>query len=107
MSPEEHYRKGMDHFGEDQLEPAIEELTQAVFKNPDFGDALHALTMCYFHNGNFDQALRYGKQFSTLEPTNPLAYTSLSMIYNAKGMIQEAEDMGAKAKMSEQSDTTD
>ena len=30
MSPEEHYQKGMEHFGEDQLEPAIEELTQAV-----------------------------------------------------------------------------
>ena len=107
MSLEKHYQKGMEHFGEDQLELAIEELTQAVFKDPDFGDALHALTMCYYHHGDFDKALRCGKQFSMLEPTNPLAYTSLSMIYNAKGMTQEAEDMGAKAKMTEQLDTTD
>ena len=103
MSPEEHYQKGMEHFGEDQLEQAIEELTQAVFKDPDFGDALHALTMCYYHHGNFDEALRYGKQLSALEPNNPLAYTSLSMIYNAKGMTQEAEDMGAKAGMAKPS----
>ncbi|MEE8349817.1 MAG: tetratricopeptide repeat protein [Acidobacteriota bacterium] len=103
MSPEEHYQKGMDHFGEDQLELAIEELTQAVSKNPDFGDALNALTMCYYHHGKFDEALEYGKRFSALEPTNPLAFTSLSMIYQAKGLIQEAEDMGAKAKMTEQS----
>jgi Flp pilus assembly protein TadD len=107
MSPEEHYQKGMEHFGEDQLELAIEELTQAVSKKPDFGDALHALTMCYYHHGKFDEALRFGRQFSALEPTNPLAYTSLSMIYNAKGMTQEAEDMGAKAKTAEQPDTTD
>ena len=107
MSPEEHYQKGMEHFGEDELEQAIEELTQAVFKDPDFGDALHALTMCYYHHGNLDQALKCGKQFSALEPTNPLAYTSLSMIYHKKGMIEEAEDMGAKAKQSEQSGATD
>jgi tetratricopeptide (TPR) repeat protein len=103
MTPEEHYQKGMEYFGEDRLEQAIDELTQAVSKNPNFGDALNALTMCYYHHGNFDEALKYGRQFSVLEPTNPLAYTSLSMIYNAKGMIQEAEDMGAQAKTTEQS----
>jgi tetratricopeptide (TPR) repeat protein len=93
MSPEEHYQKGMEYFGEDQLELAIEELTQAVSKKPDFGDALQALTMCYYNIGNFDEALKYGDQFSTLEPTNSLAYTTLSMIYRAKGMTQDAEDM--------------
>ncbi|MDA2934833.1 tetratricopeptide repeat protein [Acidobacteria bacterium AH-259-D05] len=103
MSPQEHYQKGMEYFSEDQLDQAIKELTQAVEKDPQFGDALHALTMCYYHHGNYDQALRYGKLFSALEPGNPLAYTSLSMIYNAKGMTQEAEDMGAKAKMTEPS----
>ena len=94
----------MEHFAEDQLELAIEELIQAVEADPEFGDALHALTMCYYHHGNLDQALKYGRQFQDLEPSNPLAYTSLSMIYNAKGMIQEAEEMGAKARTEEPSD---
>ncbi len=104
MSHEEHYEKGMEHFAEDQLELAIEELKQAVKANPEFGDALHALTMCYYHHGDLDQALKYGKRFRDQEPSNPLAYTSLSMIYNAKGMVPEAEEMGAKARTAEQSD---
>ena len=107
MSSEEHYQRGLEYFGEDKLEQAIEELIHAVSKNPEFGDALHALAMCYYHQGSFDKALEYGSQFSELEPTNPLAYTSLSMIYNAKGMKEEAEDMGAKAKTTEKSDTPD
>ena len=102
MSSEEHYKKGMEHFAEDQLELAIEELSKAVKADPQFGDALHALTMCYYHHKNMDQALQYGKLFQALEPSNPLDYTSLSMIYNAKGMIKEAEDMGAKARTEEQ-----
>ncbi len=102
MSHEEHYEKGMEHFAEDHLELAIEELKQAVVAYPEFGDALHALTMCYYLHGDLDQALEYGKRFRDQEPSNPLAYTSLSMIYNAKGMVPEAEDMGAKAKTAEQ-----
>ena len=33
----------------------------------------------------------------SVEPDNTLAYTALSMFYNAKGMIAKAEEMGAKA----------
>ena len=104
MSHEEHYEKGMEHFAEDRLELAIEELKQAVEANPEFGDALHALTMCYYHHGDLDQALEHGKCFRDQEPSNPLAYTSLSMIYHAKGMVPEAEEMGAKARTADQSD---
>jgi Flp pilus assembly protein TadD len=98
MSKEEHYEKGMECFAEDHLESAIQELSQAVELDPGYGDALHALAMCYYHHENFDQALKYGKQFLDVEPRNPLAYTSLSMFYNAKGMIKEAEEMGMKAR---------
>lgn len=98
MPPEEHYLKGMELFADDQLEEAIAELKTAVSVDSRYGDALHALAMCYYHQKNFDDALKYGKQFVEVEPSNPLAYTSLSMFYNAKGMIQEAEEMGAKAR---------
>lgn len=104
MSHEEHYEKGMEHFADDQLELAIEELKKAVEANAEFGDALHALTMCYYHHGDLDQALEYGKRFRDQEPSNPLSYTSLSMIYHAKGMVPEAEEMGAQAKTAEQPD---
>lgn len=98
MSKEQHYVKGMEHFGDDRLDLAIEELKKAVMLDSKYGDALHALAMCYYHQEDIDHALEYGKQFRDVEPANPLAYTSLSMFYNAKGMIQQAEEMGAKAR---------
>lgn len=98
MSAVEHYEKGMEYFGDDHLEEAIEELRMAVETEPDYGDALHALAMCYYHQRDYDRALEYGHRFREAEPSNALAYTSLSMFYNAKGMIKEAEDMGAKAR---------
>ncbi|MFQ5928677.1 MAG: tetratricopeptide repeat protein [Acidobacteriota bacterium] len=107
MSEEEHYLKGMEYFAEDQLEQAIEELNKAIDLDANYGDALHALAMCYYHQGNFDQALKYGQQFRDVEPSNPLAYTSLSMFYNAKGMIEEAEEMGAKGRATGQAEEGD
>ena len=98
MSKEEHYEKGMDYFAEDQLESAIEELGRAVDLYPEYGDVLHDLAMCYYHQKNYDQALEFGKRFRDVETDNPLAYTALSMFYVAKGMIEEAEEMGEKAR---------
>ena len=98
MSKEQHYEKGMDYFANDRLDLAVEELKKAVMLDSEYGDALHALAMCYYHREDFDSALQYGKKFRDVEPSNPLAYTSLSMFYNAQGMIQQAEAMGAEAK---------
>ena len=101
MSKEDHYMKGMDHFVDDQFELAIEELGFAIGLDSEYGDALHALAMCYYHQKNYDQALKFGKRFKDVAPDDPLAYTSLSMFYVAKGMIEEAEEMGEKARTSD------
>ncbi len=97
MNKEEHYMQGMELFAEDDLDGAIAELSAAVEADPDYGDALHALAMCYYHRKDYTNAVKYGSRFSAVEPDNPLAYTSLSMFYNAQGMIAKAEEMGAKA----------
>lgn len=97
MSKMEHYEKGMEHFSEDRLDLAIEELTKAVEEDGAFGDALHALAMSYYHQGNLNDAIKFGEQLREAEPDNVHAYTSLSMFYNAKGFIEKAEEMGAMA----------
>lgn len=99
MSGEEHYEKGMELFAEDKIDAAIEELTKAVEADPKFGDALHALAMCYYHQGDCDNAIKYGEQLKEVVPSNILAFTSLSMFYQKKGMIEKAEEMGAQAKV--------
>ena len=99
MSREEHYQKGMELFAEDQIESAIEELSKALLEDSQYADALHALTMCYYHKGDYDNAIKYGEQFREADPSNPMVYTSLSMAYQKKGMIEKAEEMGGKAKV--------
>ncbi len=98
MTPEEHYEKGMNEFSEDRLDEAIAEFQKALEKDSNYGDAVHALAMCHFHKGDYDQAIRWGQRYREIEPDSPLAYTSLSMFYHAKGMVPEAEEMGAKAQ---------
>ncbi len=97
MPKVDHYHKGMDFFSEDKLELAIEELEKAVEEDPEYGDALHALAMSYYHVGEIEKAIERGEQFKGVEPGNIHAYTCLSMFYNAKGLIAKAEEMGATA----------
>ncbi len=97
MPDEALYLQGMEKFGDDDLDGAIETLTKAVEDDPDYGDALHALAMCYYHKQDYDNAVKYGERFREVEPDNPLAFTNLSLFYNARGMIAKAEEMGAKA----------
>jgi tetratricopeptide (TPR) repeat protein len=97
MNKEEHYFQGMEFFGEDKLEEAIEALLKAVAEDPEYGDALHALAMTYYHGGDLDRAIEFGERLRKAEPRNVHAYTSLSMFYNAKGFIAKAEEMGALA----------
>lgn len=98
MSKEEYYLKGMDLFTEDRLEEAVDAFDEALKEDADYGDALHAAAMCCYHNQDLERALQYGLRYRDVEPDNPLAYTSLSMFYHAKGWIREAEEMGAKAQ---------
>jgi len=98
MQASEHYEKGMDHFSEDRLDEAIAEFGQAVKLEPRYADALHALAMCHYHKGDYDRAVEWGERYREADPESPLPYTSLSMFYQAKGMITKAEEMGALAQ---------
>jgi len=98
MLASKHYEKGMDHFSEDRLDQAIAEFRKAVEQEPGYADALHALAMCHYHKGEHDQAVEWGERYRDADPDSPLPYTSLSMFYQAKGMIAKAEEMGALAQ---------
>lgn len=97
MTKEERYLQGMERFAEDDLPRAIESFQKALEIDPEYGDALHAIAMCYYHQKDFAGAVKYGEQFRQADPQNTLAYTSLSMFYNARGLIAKAEEMGAMA----------
>ena len=47
----------------------------------------------------YDEAISVAQQITELDPDDVLAYTSLSVLYQKKGMIPEAEAEGAKARV--------
>ena len=97
MTKEQYYESGMEFFSGNDLEKPIEQLGKALAEDPHYGDALHALAMSYYHLGDIDRAIKYGEQLRHSEAHNVHAYTGLSLFYNAKGLVEQAEEMGARA----------
>ena len=99
MTKEDHYNQGMELFAQDKLDEAAAAYLRALEEDPVYADALHALAMTYAHQEKLDQAIEFGKKLIEATPDDELAYTSLSIFYQQKGMIAEAEQIAAKARM--------
>jgi Flp pilus assembly protein TadD len=53
--------------------------------------AWNGLAMALAKRGELDAAVDAARRYVELDPDEPLAHTSLSMLYQQKGMIPEAE----------------
>ena len=98
MSKEDLYNKGMELFAEEKLDEAIVAFRQALDEDATYKDALHALAMTYSHQEKLDEAIEIGKKLVEVAPDDELAHTSLSIFYQQKGMIAEAEHIAAQAR---------
>lgn len=96
---DELYMEGMRLFGEDKLKEAIEVFERCLAARPKWTEAMHGLAMAHMNNGTLDDAIRIGKEIAEIDKSDAFAHTSLSMFYQRKGMIEEAEREGAKARM--------
>jgi superkiller protein 3 len=98
MSKEDFYNRGMELFTEEKFDEAIAAFQQALDEDANYTDALHALAMTYSHQEQLDHAIEVGKKLIEVAPDDELAYTSLSIFYQQKGMIAEAEQIAAQAR---------
>ncbi len=98
MNKEDFYNQGMEYFAQDRLDDAVAAYLHALDEDPNYADALHALAMTYSHQEKFDKAIEVGKRLIEAAPDDELAYTSLSIFYQQRGMIAEAEEVAAKAR---------
>jgi tetratricopeptide (TPR) repeat protein len=96
---EHHYYAALDLVLEGHHEQAVEEYRQAVAADPKFADALHGLSRALQDLNRFDEAIAAAKQISEIDPDDILAHTSLSILYQKKGMVPEAEAEGNKARV--------
>ena len=96
---EDHYYAALDLFAEGRHDEAVAEYQQAIAIDPKFTDALHGLSRAYQDLQRYEEAIEISKRLAELDPNDILAHTSLSILYQKKGMVPEAEEEGNKARI--------
>ncbi|MHB8481715.1 MAG: tetratricopeptide repeat protein [Nitrospiria bacterium] len=93
------YREAMKNFRENKLNEAIGYLEKAIELNPGFANGLEALGEMYQRAQRLDDAIRVLKRFCEIAPDEVMGHTNLSRLFQKKGMIKEAEEEQAKARL--------
>ncbi|HEV8048260.1 MAG TPA: tetratricopeptide repeat protein [Terriglobales bacterium] len=96
---EDHYYAALDLVSDGEHERAVEEYQKSLEADPTFTEAMHGLSRALQDLGRLDEAIVMAKRIAEVDPEDVLAYTSLSVLYQKKGMIPEAEAEGAKARV--------
>jgi tetratricopeptide (TPR) repeat protein len=96
---EEHYYAALDLMAEGKLEEAVAAYRASLRVDPRFTEAMHGLARALQDLERYDEAIAIAQQITELDPDDVLAHTSLSVLYQKKGMIPEAEAEGAKARV--------
>src|SRR5262249_6405026 len=88
---EEHYYAALDLFADGKHADALAEYKNASDADPTFTEALHGMARSLQDLARFDEAIEVSKRIAEIDPDDVLAHTSLSVLYQKKGMIPEAE----------------
>jgi tetratricopeptide (TPR) repeat protein len=99
LKAENHYYTALDLVSEGEQERAVAEYQKSLEADSTFTEAMHGLARALQDLGRLDEAIAIAKRISEIDPDDVLAYTSLSVLYQKKGMIPEAEAEGAKARV--------
>jgi Flp pilus assembly protein TadD len=91
------YKQAFDAFVAGRVDEAVAGYRRAVAEDPALAIAWNGLAMALAQQGDLDGAIEAGRRLVELEPDEALGHTSLSIFYQRKGMIREAEDEKATA----------
>ena len=92
-----HYREGFQHFAAGRLAEAVACYRRALAADPGLAIAWNGLSMALARSGDPDGAIEAGQKLVALEPDEPLNHTNLSILYQSRGMVPEAEEEKAIA----------
>ncbi|HZR28488.1 MAG TPA: tetratricopeptide repeat protein [Terriglobales bacterium] len=96
---EDHFYVALDLFAEGKHDEAIAEYRAAIDADPTYTDALHGLARIYQDLNRYDEAIAIAQKLAALDPDDVLPHTSLSILYQKKGMIAEAEEEANRARV--------
>jgi tetratricopeptide (TPR) repeat protein len=96
---EDLYHQALDLVASGDPSAAASKFRQALDLDPGLLDAMHGLVRALQDGGDYDQAIAVARELINRDPDDPLAHTSLSILYQHKGMVPEAEAEALKAKL--------
>ena len=96
---EDHYYAALDLVAAGHDDQAVLEYRKSLADDPTFTDALHGLSRALQNLNRLDEAIEVAQRISEIDPDDVLAHTSLSILYQKKGMVPEAEAEGNKARV--------
>ena len=96
---EDHYYAALDLFAEGELEGSLREYELSTAADPTFTEALHGMARTLQDLNRLDEAIAVANRIAEIDPDDVLAHTSLSVLYQKKGMVPEAEAEGNKARV--------
>ena len=96
---EDHYYVALDLMADGKLEQAVAEYRLSLSADPTFTEAMHGLARVLQDLERYDEAIQVAQRIAEIDPDDVLARTSLSVLYQKKGTIPEAEAEGAKARV--------
>jgi Flp pilus assembly protein TadD len=96
---EDHYYAALDLVADGEPERALVEYQNSLASDPAFTEAMHGMARTLQDLNRLDEAIVIAKRIAELDPDDVLAYTSLSVLYQKKGMIPEAEAEANKARI--------
>jgi tetratricopeptide (TPR) repeat protein len=96
---EDHYYAALDLVSEGEQQGALAEYEKSLVADPTFTEAMHGMARVLQDLNRLDEAIAIAKRIAELDPDDVLAHTSLSVFYQKKGMIPEAEEEANKARI--------
>ena len=93
------YYAALESIAAGEPHAAIDACKHALALDPTYYDAMHALIRAYQDAGQFDEGIAAAHELARLDPEDVLAYTSLSILYQHKGLVPEAEEAALKGKL--------
>jgi Flp pilus assembly protein TadD len=96
---EDHYYGALDLMADGKLEESVVAYRESIEADPSFTEAMHGLARALQDLQRYDEAIAVSQKITELDPDDVLAHTSLSVLYQKKGMVPEAEAEGAKARV--------